>query len=91
MSSLPQQATDKAQGIADVNDDIPVYCIVGQGIKPNTILKKYEHKVVPSATTKVLVKAQASELLCQNLKVVRRKDETITANEDGLLCKKSAH
>lgn len=47
MSSLPQKATDKTQGSADVDDDISTYCIAGQVSKPNTVLKEYEDEVGP--------------------------------------------
>lgn len=40
MSVLPQKATDKLIEIADFENDIAVYCIVGHISKPNKLPEK---------------------------------------------------
>lgn len=88
MSRPAQKSTDKAQGSANVDRDIPAYRTVGQISEPDTIPEENEDKVGPLHTSEELMGAQANDVVCQNLREVLREDETIIVNEDGLLYKK---
>lgn len=88
---LPIKASEKGKRITDVHDDSLVYCIVGQISKLNIVRVEKLDKVGPLTSINELIEARANDMLCQNLNVVLKMDETITVNKNGLLCKKSAH
>lgn len=51
------------------------------------IPEEREGEAGPLPTTQELMEAQTSDMLCQNLKEVLKKDGKITVNEDELLCR----
>lgn len=75
--------------IANVDDDIPTYGIVGKISKPNIAFEGSEDKVGPLHTTNELMEAQANNVLCLNLKRVLEKDRSIIINKDSQLCRKT--
>lgn len=58
---------DDKREIANVDGAIPTFCIVGQVSKPSTVIIENEDYVGPLLPTKELLRAQAIDLLCQNL------------------------
>lgn len=75
MSRLPQKAANEAKRIAEFDDDILAYCILGGIIKPNMVLVENDDEVGPLPTTGELIQAQASGVVCQYLMKVLGKTE----------------
>lgn len=80
MSRLPQKTQNKTERMADVDDNVPAYHIVGQISKPKLVSEKNEDEVDSTLTTEELTDAQTNDLLCQNFKEVLKKNGTITVN-----------
>lgn len=89
VSNLPQKPTKGKDKNSDVEDSIQTYCIVGQVSEPNDALKINEKVVELLPTTKKRRDEQAKNKLFQNLGQILKRAGTITADKDGLLCRKA--
>lgn len=81
---LPQKAPEKENESAEVKDDIPKDCVVGQTRDQNTVFKDNENEVGPLSTSNDLRKEQEKDLPYQKIKESLIKNWTITAKEGEL-------
>lgn len=63
LSRQQKKESERDEVVADVYDNIPTYCILGQISEPNTVSTKREEVVRALATTKELMNAQANDTL----------------------------
>lgn len=74
---------------AYVVNEIPSYGVVAQMFEARSSTATPLEEVESLPTTVQLMKAQAREVLCRNLKEVVKKNRDLKVNENGLLCRRA--